>query len=120
MGSRSSEPPFMASSEANLPMSSSFKIPLLLTPLCLLLQAGCQTTPKQTEARLERQLHRLERELEAVGSSSDLTSARGQERLLRLQAEFQRTLTALTQHLETMAAESEREAAKAAPKDAKR
>lgn len=93
---------------------------LLPVSLGLLLGAGCQTTPKLTEARLERQLHRLERELEALGSSNELSSARQQERLVRLQAEFQRTLAALTQHLETMAAQSGREAEQPADKAAKR
>ncbi len=92
---------------------------LLLATLSVLIAAGCQTTPAQSEARLERQLRRLERELEMLSASSDLSSARQQERLARLQAEFQRTLTALGNHLETMAAQGAREGAKAMDSDAK-
>jgi hypothetical protein len=68
------------------------------------LASGCRTTPEQTEARLERQLERLGRKLEAATDESGNSPAQLAERRRRLEAEIRKTLAALTRHLETMAA----------------
>ena len=74
---------------------------------------GCRTTPEQTEARLERQLERLGRELEAATDESGNSSAQLAERRRRLEAEIRKTLAALTRHLETMAAQESEPTSKA-------
>lgn len=66
---------------------------------------GCASGAGRSEARLERQLERLGRELEDVMESSELSTAERDRRLRRLESEFQRTLKALGRHLQEMAGE---------------
>lgn len=78
---------------------------LILATGLATLASGCRTPPEQTEARLERQLERLGRELEAVTDESGRPPAQLAERRRRLEAEIRKTFAALTRHLETMAAQ---------------
>jgi hypothetical protein len=77
---------------------------LILATGLATLASGCRTPPEQTEARLERQLERLGRELEAATDESGHSPAQLAERRRRLEAEIRKTLAALIHHLEIMAA----------------
>lgn len=86
-------------------------VALLAAPL-----AGCQSSPKQTQARLERQLQNLGRQIESLSKATNLSAAEQQARLMKLQDEFSRLLETLAKHLEVTAAEAERQAEREAAK----
>ena len=89
----------------------SLVVVLLAAPL-----AGCQSSPKQTQARLERQLQSLGRQMESLSRAKNLSAAEQQARLMKLQEEFSRLLETLAKHLEATAAEAERQAGREAAK----
>lgn len=74
---------------------------LALTALLLFAFAGCQSGPEANQRRLERQLHRLEQQVQGLTDDQRLSAAERQRRLQQLSREIARLLETLAETVES-------------------
>ena len=74
---------------------------LAVTALLLVASAGCQSGPEANRRRLERQLHRLEQQVQGLTDDQRLSAAERQRRLEQLSREIGRLLETLAETAES-------------------
>lgn len=74
---------------------------VVVMALFLVASAGCQTGREANQQRLERQLHRLERQVQGLTDDPRLSAAERQRRLDQLSREIRRLLETLAETVET-------------------
>ena len=77
------------------------RVAVVVTALLFVASAGCQTGREASQRRLERQLHRLERQVQSLTDDQRLSAAERQRRLDQLSREIGRLLETLAETVES-------------------